>query len=135
MLRETGKARQQRRGQHRERVEHRRDERQQERRGRAGGQRPGPKTQRSGHLGPQFADDENTSPVDATGRVGGLPAYQILDMVLRYTHAPTGLGASLAVKNALDEIYVVSRRPDGIFPAGFRQIIGSVRWTYDEGAR
>ncbi len=85
-------------------------------------------------VGPQFADDENTSPVDATGRVGGLPAYQILDMVLRYTHAPTGLGASLAVKNALDEIYVVSRRPDGIFPAGFRQIIGSVRWTYDEGA-
>ncbi len=86
-------------------------------------------------VGPQLADDENTKQEDATGRVGELPAYQILDLVLRYRHAATGLGATLAVKNALDEIYVVSRRPDGIFPAGFRQILGSVRWTYDEGAR
>ena len=38
------------------------------------------------------------------------------------------------MKNALDEIYVASRRPDGIFPSGFRQILGTVRWTYDEGS-
>jgi len=84
-------------------------------------------------VGSQFADEGNTVPVDPTGRTGELPAHQVLDLSLRYTHKLTGLGARIAVKNALDEIYVASRRPDGIFPAGFRQIIGSVRWTYDEG--
>ena len=83
-------------------------------------------------VGPQFADEANTLAADITGRVGQLPAYQMLDLSLRYTHKPTGLGATLAVKNALDEIYIASRRPDGVFPAGFRQILGSVRWTYDE---
>ena len=88
------------------------------------------------HVGSQLSGvtDAGTDPAppDVTGRLGGIPAYNILDFSLRYTHKPTGLGASLAVKNALDEIYIVSRRPDGIFPAGFRQILGSVRWTYDE---
>ncbi|MEZ4313221.1 MAG: TonB-dependent receptor [Polyangiaceae bacterium] len=83
----------------------------------------------------QFADPENSTESDPTGRKGLLDPYQILDLSLRYTHAPTGLGGALAVKNALDEIYIVSRRPDGIFPAGFRQIIASVRWTYDEPPR
>ena len=83
-------------------------------------------------VGPQFSDDANTEAVDVTGRTGRLPAYQVLDFNLRYRHKQTGLGATLAVKNAMDEIYVVSRRPDGIFPAGFRQIIGSVSWAYDE---
>jgi Fe(3+) dicitrate transport protein len=77
--------------------------------------------------------DDVTS--DPTGRTGEVPAYHILDFSLRYTHEPTGLGATLAVKNALDEIYIASRRPDGIFPGGFRQILGSVRWTYDESAQ
>lgn len=86
-------------------------------------------------VGPRFADDENTREVDVTGRIGELPAYHLLDFSLRYTHKPTGLGATLAVKNALDEIYIASRRPDGIFPSGFRQIIGGVRWTYDESAQ
>jgi Fe(3+) dicitrate transport protein len=86
-------------------------------------------------VGSQFSDEANTRTTEASGRTGEIPAYQILDFTFRYTHKPTGLGAALAIKNALDEIYVVSRRPDGIFPAGFRQIIGSVRWTYDEGAQ
>ena len=85
-------------------------------------------------VGPQFSDDTNTKEVDPTGRIGELPAYHLLDLSLRYTHKPTGLGATLAIKNALDQIYVASRRPDGIFPSGFRQIIAGVRWTYDESA-
>lgn len=84
------------------------------------------------YVGPQFSDERNTEEVDVTGRRGKIPGYHALDFNLRYTHKGTGLGATLAVKNALDEIYVVSRRPDGIFPAGFRQIIGSVSWRYDE---
>ncbi len=86
------------------------------------------------HVGSQFSDETNTRDVDPSGRIGELPAYNLLDFSLRYTHEPTGLGGSLAVKNALDEIYVASRRPDGIFPSGFRQILGTVRWTYDEGS-
>jgi Fe(3+) dicitrate transport protein len=85
-------------------------------------------------VGPQFSDDTNTRAIDVTGRIGEIPEHHVLDVTLRYTHKATGLGGSLAVKNLTDDIYVASRRPDGIFPGGFRQIVGSVRWAYDEGA-
>lgn len=87
------------------------------------------------HVGAQYADDRNTKEPDASGRLGELPAYNVLDFSVRYAHAGSGLGGSIAVKNALDAPYIASRRPDGIFPGGFRQILANVRWTYDEGAR
>lgn len=80
--------------------------------------------------GDQFTDDANSVEPDATGRVGLIPAYSTLDLGLRYTHAKTGLTASLTVKNLLDQAVIVSRRPDGIFTGGFRQIIGGIRWQY-----
>ncbi|MBK8252818.1 MAG: TonB-dependent receptor [Polyangiaceae bacterium] len=84
-------------------------------------------------VAPQFADDAATTKEDPSGRIGQVPAYSTLDLSLRYTHSTSGIGATLAIKNVLDSPYIVSRRPDGIFPAGFRQIIAGVRYTY--GAR
>jgi Fe(3+) dicitrate transport protein len=81
-------------------------------------------------VGAQFADELNTVPVDVTGRVGEIPAHHVIDATARYRHARTGLTGFVAVKNVLDQIYVGSRRPDGIFPAGFRQINAGLRWEY-----
>jgi Fe(3+) dicitrate transport protein len=79
-------------------------------------------------VGPQLTDDENTLAEEAGGRVGLLPAYNVIDLGARYRHAPTGLRASLTVKGLLDDIYVAARRPEGNQPAGFRQVLFSLRW-------
>lgn len=79
-------------------------------------------------VGDQFTDDANSVEPDVTGRTGLIPAYSALDLVLRYTHAKTGLTGQVTVKNLLDQVVVVSRRPDGIFTGGFRQITAGLRW-------
>lgn len=80
-------------------------------------------------VGQQFVDERNTTKADPTGLVGEIKPYNVLDFGLRYRHAPTGLGARLVVKNALDEVYLNSRLPNGIFTSGFRQIIAGVSWS------
>ncbi len=85
-----------------------------------------------GFVGPQFTDDLNTVDADVTGRVGRIPAYHRLDANLRYTHAATGLTALVSVKDLLDRPFIISRRPEGIFAAGFRQVIVGLRWDYAE---
>jgi hypothetical protein len=70
--------------------------------------------------------------VDPTGRFGLMEAYHRLDATLRYRHAPSGLTASLSVKDIPDQPFVISRRPEGIFASGFRQIMAGLRWDYEE---
>jgi Fe(3+) dicitrate transport protein len=84
-------------------------------------------------VGAQYTDPLDTEAEDATGRVGKIPAYTIVDAGLRYRNAPTGLSARILVKNALDDVYLSSRRPEGIFASGFRQIILGIRWDYGRG--
>jgi len=76
----------------------------------------------------QFADENNTIAVDPTGRIGIMPGYQLLDFNVRYRHERTGLGALITVKNALDQVFVASRLPDGIQTGGFRQVNVGLRW-------
>ena len=80
-------------------------------------------------VGQQFTDERNTTRPDPTGLTGEIKPYSVLDLGLRYRHAPTGLGARLVVKNAFDDVYLVSRLPNGIFTSGFRQIIAGVSWS------
>jgi Fe(3+) dicitrate transport protein len=82
------------------------------------------------YIGPAFADEANTIAADATGRVGRIEGHYVLDAGVRYRHARTGIAVSITGKNLLDRPYIASRRPDGIFPAGFRQINAGVRWDY-----
>lgn len=82
------------------------------------------------YVSDQFADSNNTVAVDTTGRVGLIPAYNMLDFNLRYRHAKTGLGALLTVKNALDQVFVATRLPDGIHTGGFRQVNFGLRWDH-----
>jgi Fe(3+) dicitrate transport protein len=85
------------------------------------------------YVGDQFADEANTIEEDASGRVGRMDGHAVLDVAARYRHAKTGLSASLSVKGLLDQVYVASRRPDGIFPGGFRQVTFGLRWDYAKG--
>jgi Fe(3+) dicitrate transport protein len=80
-------------------------------------------------VGQQFVDERNTTKADPTGLVGEIKPYNVLDLGLRYRHAPTGIGARLVVKNVLDDVYLGSRLPNGIFTSGFRQIIAGLSWS------
>lgn len=81
------------------------------------------------HVGAQYADEANTVDPDFSGRAGVVPAYNVVDVGARYRHAATGLSLSLNVKNALDQVYLSSRLPNGIFTSGFRQAFLSLKWT------
>ncbi len=86
------------------------------------------------HVSNQYTDTQDTVAPDATGRVGLMPAYNIVDVTAHYKHKPTGLSLRLTVKNALDDVYIVARRPEGIFASGFRLIYVGLRWEYDKAA-
>ena len=84
------------------------------------------------YVGEQFTDAQNTLIPDATGRTGKIPAYQMVDVNLRYKLRGTGLTFKLAAKDALNQTYIFARRPDGIQVGGFSQILAGVRWDWDE---
>lgn len=83
------------------------------------------------HVGQQYTDTNNTVAVDVTGRIGVLPAYDLVDANAHLLHRPSGLSLRLTVKNALDDVFVIARRPEGIFTSGYRLIYVALRWDYD----
>jgi Fe(3+) dicitrate transport protein len=80
-------------------------------------------------VGQQFADETNAIEPDISGRAGVIPSYSVLDLGARYRHKATGLSFHLNVKNVLDDVYLSSRLPNGIFTSGFRQIIAGIKWS------
>lgn len=87
------------------------------------------------YTGPQFADAANAVAQDATGIIGRLDSRHIVDATVRYKHKPSGLTFRLTAKNLFDVDYIIARRPEGIFPGAFRQIIFGVRWDWDGAKR
>jgi Fe(3+) dicitrate transport protein len=85
-------------------------------------------------IGPQFADAANTTAEDVTGRIGALDSRHIVDATIHWKHKKSGLTFRLTGKNLLDSTYVIARRPEGIFPGPYRQILLGVRWEW-EGAK
>jgi Fe(3+) dicitrate transport protein len=83
------------------------------------------------HASSQFADPGDTRAQDATGQFGMIPAYNVLDFNVRYRNRATGLTFRLVVKNALNDPYIIARRPNGIFVSGFREGLLGVRWEWD----
>jgi Fe(3+) dicitrate transport protein len=81
------------------------------------------------YVGAQFTDEENTIVGGPTGLDGRIDPYTVLDLGARYRHDPTGLSLSLAVKNAMDRVYISDRLPNGIFTAGFRQVFLTLAWS------
>lgn len=81
----------------------------------------------------QFTDFANTVNESQDGTVGMLPAYRNYNISARYKIPAYGLALHLAVKNLTNEIYRgsrINRTSSGIFPDGFRQIIGSVEFNF-----
>ncbi len=81
------------------------------------------------HVGPQYADEANTQDPDFSGRAGVVPSYDVLDLGARYRHTKSGVTLALNVKNALDQVYLSSRLPNGIFTSGYRQVFLSLKWS------
>ncbi len=81
------------------------------------------------YVGAQFTDEKNTIDAGPTGLDGRMDPYTAIDLGARYLHASTGLSVAVAVKNALDRVYVSNRIPNGIFTSGFRQVYLTLAWT------
>ncbi len=81
------------------------------------------------YVGSQYTDENNSVAPDPTGLTGRINSYTTLDVGARYRNAKTGLSLSVAMKNALDRVYISDRLPDGIFTAGFRQINVTLAWS------
>jgi Fe(3+) dicitrate transport protein len=75
-----------------------------------------------------YSDRENTEVPTSNGLAGPIPTYGTLDVAARYTHRATGLGATVTVKNLNNQPWIASRLPEGIFPAGFTQVLVGLRW-------
>ncbi|MCS6914489.1 MAG: TonB-dependent receptor [Myxococcales bacterium] len=80
------------------------------------------------YVSAQFADKGATPTPSADGLVGELPGYLLLDARIGYTLARLGLTAYLAGKNLTNQVYIASRAPAGIQPAGFLQLFGGLEW-------
>jgi Fe(3+) dicitrate transport protein len=83
------------------------------------------------YVGEQFTDSANTYYEDAAGDLGHISAHAIVDVMAHYKNKRTGLTFRLSCKGCTDDVYIVARRPNGISPAGYRQIMAGVRWDYD----
>lgn len=86
-------------------------------------------------LGSQYTDVANTVAEDVTGRIGRVGARHIVDATLHYRYKPAAITFRLTVKNALDATYVAARRPEGIFPGPYRQVLLGVAWQWEGAAR
>ena len=84
----------------------------------------------STYVSEQFADNANTLEGSANGRIGLIPSYQIWDFSGQYQFHNLPLRASLSVKNIFDRKYIASRRPEGIKPGLFRQMMVGLDYIF-----
>jgi len=84
-----------------------------------------------GYIGSQYTDSDNTVEPGAAGLDGVINAYTTLDVSARYRYAPSGVSFGLTAKSLLDKVYISDRLPNGVFTAGFRQIIATFAWSSD----
>lgn len=80
------------------------------------------------HVAAQLTDARNTVAEDASGTVGRIPPRTLVDVGVHRTFPSVGLTSSVSVKNALDESYVIARRPEGIFAGPPRQVLVGLAW-------
>lgn len=80
----------------------------------------------------QFGDNRETLEPSNDGTVGLLPAYQVANFAVSYEirREDWMFEPYFTVKNALDELYISSRAPQGIQPGLFRQVNGGLRISF-----
>jgi Fe(3+) dicitrate transport protein len=86
------------------------------------------------YVSEQFTDALNTRAEDVAGLIGVIDPHHIVDTTVHYRHKPSGITLRLTAKNLLDSTYVTARRPEGIFPGAYRQVIVGLRWDWEREA-
>ena len=83
-------------------------------------------------IGSQFGNNGQTIAPSADGTVGQLPSYQVANLNVAYEirRERWVFEPYFTIKNALDEIYISSRAPQGIQPGLFRQVNGGLRISF-----
>lgn len=77
----------------------------------------------------QYTDSLNTANGSENGKLGTIAAHTVLNLSASYKVSPT-IKTFVAVKNLLDETYIASRSPEGIFPGISRQINVGIHTTF-----
>jgi len=83
------------------------------------------------YIGAQYTDEDNTVQSGPAGLDGVIDAYTTLDLNARYRYAPSGVSFGVSAKSLLNKVYISDRLPNGIFTAGFRQVIATFAWSSD----
>ncbi len=78
----------------------------------------------------QFADNFETATSSPNGRNGAIPAQTVWNVAGSYHIPGTRISAVGSVKNLFDNLYVASRRPEGIKPGLFRQVNLGFDWDF-----
>lgn len=78
----------------------------------------------------QFADQANTVVATADGTIGQVPSYWLMNSYARYAVPKTRLQVNLAVNNMLNNTYIISRAPQGIFPGAGLQAVGGLQYEF-----
>lgn len=79
--------------------------------------------------GSQYTHERNTFAPGPAGLKGQIDSFSTLDLGTRQRNPTLALGIAISVKNVLDRVYISDRLPNGIFSAGFRQILGTLSWA------
>lgn len=82
------------------------------------------------YVSSQFADQANTVTPSADGTVGEIPAYWLMNAYFEYLVPKTRLRLNLVANNILNNTYIASRAPQGIFPGGGIQVIGGLQYDF-----
>lgn len=78
----------------------------------------------------QFTDKDNTESASRNGLIGAIPTYVTLDARVAYTWRATGLTFAVSGRNLTDQLYIASRAPQGVQPAGYRQVFAEIEWRW-----
>lgn len=76
------------------------------------------------YISRQFADQANTVEASADGTNGIVPAYWLFNAYAQYQVPKTRLRLHVTANNILNNKYIVSRAPRGIFPGPGLQVLG-----------
>ena len=81
------------------------------------------------YVSDQFADNVNTLEGSANGRIGLIPSYQVWNLSTHYQLKNIPMRLTFTVKNLFNRKYIASRRPEGIKPGLFRQMMIGFDYT------
>lgn len=78
----------------------------------------------------QFADQANTVIANNAGTIGKIPSYWVMNAYARYKIPETRFELNLVGNNILNNDYIVSRAPEGVFPGAAFQILGGMKYNF-----